>query len=114
MGCLDKFREHSERALNYAQRALKLDVRYFMRGGFWLSLMQGITTLTGFLVVVAFTRLATKDFYGQYQFIMAIIAFLAIFSLPGMQTAITQAVSRNKNAALLQGTKANDGDHRAG
>jgi len=91
-----KAKAHAKKALDYLGKKLQLDVYYFLRGGFWLSSAHLLTGMAAFLVVIAFTRLASKEFYGQYQFIMAIIAILTIFSLPGMQTAIIQAVSRGE------------------
>ncbi len=95
----------TKKALDYFGKKLELDIFYFFRGGFWLSAAYLLNAFTAFFVVFAFTRLTSKEFYGQYQFLLAIIATSIIFSLPGMKTAIVQSVSRGKNRALIQCTK---------
>jgi len=57
------------------------------------------------LLSIAFARLLTKDLFGQWNYILSIMGILAIFSLPGMSTAIVQAVARNHDRVLIETTK---------
>ena len=66
-------------------------------------------------MIIALIRLAQSsilargssvEFFGQFQFVLSIIATLTLAALPGMETAITQAVANRKPASLLIGTKA--------
>ncbi len=97
---------HSKKVLDYIGKTLHLDIYYFMRGGFWLTLSHAVYVLTALLLVMAFTRFTSKEFYGSYQFIVAFVSTMAIFSLPGMNDAITQAVATGREKALIQGTLA--------
>jgi len=99
-------KKHSTRALDYLGKKFQLDIYYFMRGGFWLFSSQLLAGLAAFLVVLAFSNLMTKAFYGQYQFVMTILAIVTLFSLPGMGIAIIQSVSRKRYASLIQATHA--------
>lgn len=82
-----------------------LDLRYYIRNISFLTFAQVVTVGCGVLSSVAFARLMPKEVYGQYNYILAIIGALAIFSLPGMNTAIAQAVARGHDRVLVEGTK---------
>ena len=48
----------------------------------------------------AFASQASKETFGIYQYILSIISILAIFTLPGMQSALTRAIARGKEGTL--------------
>ena len=78
---------------------------YFVKGGLWLSLADIVAKGSAILLSVAFARLVSKEFYGQYKFIFSILGMLAVFSLPGLNTAITQSVARGYNSSFFRGVK---------
>jgi O-antigen/teichoic acid export membrane protein len=43
---------------------------------------------------MAFARLATQEVFGQYQFVLSLLSITSLLSIPGLNTAITQSVSR--------------------
>jgi len=67
---------------------------YFLTQGSYLSIGHVISIICGFLLSIAFARFLPKEIYGQYRYILSVVAILAIFTLPGLKTAITQAVAR--------------------
>lgn len=89
--------------LLYTQRFTELDNVYLARGGFWFTVINILNTALGLGTTVAFTRLAGKIVYGQYLLVLTIIDILDIFSLPGINTATTQATADGKpyNLGLL-------------
>lgn len=82
-----------------------LDLRYYIRNISFLTFAQVITVGCSVALSVTFARLMPKEVYGQYSYILAIIGALAIFSLPGMNTAILQAVARGHDRVFIKGTK---------
>ena len=72
---------HAKKALDYLGAKLHLDIYYFARGGFWLSSGFILAGIIQFLIVIAFTHLTGKEFYGQYNFIISVLSILAIFTL---------------------------------
>lgn len=82
-----------------------LDLKYFVKNFSYLTFTRVVGMGLGLLVTIAFARLLSKEIYGQYNYIIAIIGILAIFSLPGMGTAITQAVARGYDGTLITGIK---------
>ncbi len=71
----------------------KIDMVYFAKGGFWLNLNFFVSSLTSFVLSVAFAHFVPKETYGIYQYILSIASILTAFSLTGMNTAITQSVA---------------------
>lgn len=82
-----------------------LDASYFIKGGLWLSLNQGIIILSSLIVTIFLARFLTKGVYGQYQFILAILGIVSIFSLPGIFISIRQSVAKGYDSSLIVGTK---------
>ena len=81
------------------------DLGYYIENSFYLSLSQGISIVFGLLLSISFARLLTKEMYGQWNYIFSVIGLLAILTLPGMNTSITQAVARGHDGVLIEGTK---------
>ena len=82
-----------------------LDLRYYIRNLSYITAGQLVGAGFSVLLSIAFARLLTKDLYGQWNYILAIMGILAIFSLPGMNTAIVQAVARGHDRVSIDGTK---------
>ena len=93
------------RLLRRLERYFKLDLRYFIQNYVYLASAQVVTLACGLLLSVAFARLLPKETFGQYSFIFAILAMATITTLPGMGTAIVQAVARGHDRVLIEGTK---------
>ena len=91
--------------LQRVQRITKTDVRYLLRGGFWLVLGQGFRMLSGLVLLVAFANLLPKEVYGTYQFVMAAATILSAFTLSGMGSAITRATAQGNEGALRYGVR---------
>ena len=83
----------------------KTDMVYLTKGGFWLVFSQAMSTLFSFVLAVAFSRLVSKEVYGNYKYILSLGSVLTAFSLTGIASAITQAVVRGYDGALRQGFK---------
>jgi O-antigen/teichoic acid export membrane protein len=80
--------------LRKSEKYTDTDMLYLVKGGGWLSISQGLTTITGFLLLILFTNLLPKETYGTYRYILSFVSILSIFSLKGVSTSIIQAISR--------------------
>lgn len=94
-----------DKVLEKIEDYVQFDLRYYMKNASYLILAQGITMSFGLLLSITFARLLTKDLYGQWGYILSIIGILGIFTLPGMSTAIAQAVVKGHDRVLIEGTK---------
>lgn len=71
-----------------------LDLHYFFRSGKWVLLRYVVISATGLALTVTFTHFADKETFGHYQFALATIGILSIFSLPGLNTASMREAMR--------------------
>jgi O-antigen/teichoic acid export membrane protein len=89
------------RILRRLEKYTKTDMVYLAKGGFWLTLGQGISSVSAFLLAIAFANLLPKETYGTYKYVLSIFGLLAIPTLSGMGVAITRAVAQGKDGSFL-------------
>jgi len=82
-----------------------LDLNYFVKGGFWLGLDQGFNLFKYFILSILFANFLSKEVYGQYSFVMSVIAIGAIFTLPNLIPAVVQSISRGKDGIYFKAIK---------
>jgi O-antigen/teichoic acid export membrane protein len=82
-----------------------LDLKYFLNGGFWVSIFQSTNLIRAFILSVLFANLVEPEFFGQYNFITSILSFLLIFSIPSINSALIQTFSINKDYTYFKGLK---------
>lgn len=90
------------RLLNFVGRSLGVDANYLLRSGFWVSLRYGLVSIIGLATTIMFTRMAPKEVYGAYQYILSFVAFFSFLSLPGMNIAALKAVVKGNDSAIFQ------------
>ena len=83
------------------------DVIYLVKGGSWLSLGEVATSGSSLLWAIAFASFVPIEVYGTYKYLMAVLAVFSLFTLTGMNKAVTQAAARGYEGSLLPalGTK---------
>lgn len=82
-----------------------MDVKYLLRNGSWVTVRYGITAFIGLITTVVFTRLATPETYGTFQFLVALAAFFSVFSLPGFNMAALKSVVAGEKKGVLQAVR---------
>ena len=93
------------RYINRIEKYLQLDLDYYIRNSFYLILARGTIMAGGLLISIAFARLVSQETYGQWNYLLSIIGICAVFSMPGMNTAITQSVATGQERVLITATK---------
>lgn len=73
---------------------------YLASGGFWLGLGQVVSSLSALALAVAFAHLVSPETYGTYKYLLSLAGLMAIFSLPGMNTALARATAQGKEATI--------------
>ncbi len=91
--------------LHKLEKLLKIDVRYVLSGGFWLTFGQVVSAITGLALSIIFARLLPKETYGNYKFITSIFGMIAITSIPGLGAAVTQAVVKKHDNTIYTAIK---------
>ncbi|TSC72510.1 MAG: polysaccharide biosynthesis protein [Parcubacteria group bacterium Gr01-1014_70] len=87
------------------ERFLKTDIRYLLRGSFWLSLGSIISMAIAFILSIIYARYLSKEVYGSYRFILSTIGMAGIFSLPGMNIAIVRSAARGYDGTFRKGSR---------
>src|SRR3989344_7184363 len=100
-----KIREKIKIWLNRASDFFGFNITYILKGGSALTLNNLFSVAANFALAFFFARLLPKAIYGTYSYIIAWISVLGIFALPGMDTAVTQSVSRGFESSLVMGLK---------
>lgn len=86
--------------LRKSEQYFKTDMVYIAKGGFWLTFGQVIASGSSFLLVILFANFAPKETYGTYKYILTIASIVALPSLMGINTALTQAVARGYEGTI--------------
>ncbi len=92
--------------LRWTEKWTKTDMVYFTRGGFWLTTGQLFSTMSSFLLSIAFANLLPKETYGIYKYVLSMASILSIPTLSGMTTALAQSVARGYDGSFMIATKA--------
>jgi len=100
----DKVKKLIYSLLLKSQKLTGTDNIYIAKFGSYLTAGNIIGLATAFILSIAFARLP-KDIYGDYRYIFSIFGLLSIFSLQGMNNAITQGVAQGYEKTLLTGLK---------
>lgn len=88
------------RLLKKAEKVTKTDLTYLFKGGFWITLGQGVSALSGLLLSYAFANFVDPTSFGTYRFVLSITGMLAAITLPGLSTALVRAVVHNEKGVL--------------
>ena len=102
---IGKLRHEAYALLRKSESFFKTDMVYLAKGGFWLTLGQIVSSVSSFLLAIAFANLLPKETYGNYKYILSIMSILAIPTLAGINTALTQAVARGYEGSLIPALK---------
>lgn len=91
--------------LRWSEKYTKTDMVYLAHGGFWLTLNQAISSISGFILSIAFANLLPKEIYGNYKYILSVAGLLSVFTLPGINTSITRAVAQGLEGSIFPALK---------
>lgn len=86
--------------------SLGIDADYFVRGGIYGLLQQGVGLICGLVIIYAFGHFVPPAVFGEYNLILSIISLLAVVSLPGMNTAVLQSVGQGYDRSLIRAVRA--------
>ncbi|MBI2596279.1 oligosaccharide flippase family protein [Candidatus Daviesbacteria bacterium] len=84
---------------------LGLDLNYFIKGGFWITLSLFATTIGGIILSSLFSRLWPSDVYGQFSFLMSVLALMSFTTVPGLSPMIVQEVAKGNDGIYREAIK---------
>lgn len=83
-------------------KIFRTDPKYLLNGIFHLSVGQIIVSTSGFILTLGLVNFLNQVDYGLYSYIISIASILTIFTLPGVDTAVTQSISRGFDNIIVQ------------
>jgi len=89
-----KMFELGKSKVNEYTNKYQIDLPYLIKNEFWVYLRLGTSLITGLAVSIVFARLAPREVYGQYNFVLAILAIASILSIPGLKSAVLRSTAR--------------------
>jgi O-antigen/teichoic acid export membrane protein len=93
---------HVVRFLRWSEKYTKTDMLYLARGGLWSVIGQGVAILSTLALAMVVSRYVPKSIYGEYKYVLSIIALLSVFSLNGLSSSIFQSVAHGFDGALRE------------
>lgn len=103
MVMLETLKNRTARLLRQSEKYTKTDMLYLTKGGFWLSIGLFASSLSSFLLSVAFANLLPPEVFGTYKYIISAAAILTIPTLAGINKSLSQAIARGYEGSLLPG-----------
>lgn len=89
--------------LRKTQKLTGTDNIYIAKHGSYVMIENIVSMAASFLLSIAFARLLPQETFGQYRYILSIMALLAIFSLEGINNAVIQGVAKKFEGAFKKG-----------
>ena len=78
---------------------------YIAKNGFWVLVGQSANSILSFVLVIAFANLLPKEAFGTYRYILSIAGILNVFTLSGMNAAVSRSVARGNDGVLWQSVR---------
>jgi O-antigen/teichoic acid export membrane protein len=102
---MDPLKQRLYGLLRRTERYTHTDMVYLASGGFWLLLAQIVSSGSAFALAITLGNFLSQETYGEYKYILSIAGLLAIFTLPGMGTAISRAVAQGDETSIHRATR---------
>lgn len=97
---MDAIKTKIIRALIWSQKYTKTDMLYLAKGSFWVLFAQTLNSAFSLVLIIAFANLLPKETYGIYRYVLSIAGMLNIFTLSGMNNAVSRTVARGGGGVL--------------
>ena len=100
-----KMNDFMRKIIDFLNKYTKVDVMYFLRNGTWSLIGDGVQVFAGAVLAVLFARLASKEVFGQFQFILSIVSLLAVVSVKGLDVVVLRDTARGFEGVYRRAVK---------
>lgn len=91
--------------LNFLEKLIRTDIRYAIKGFFWLNIGYIISTLAGIATATAFANLLLPETYGNFRYILSLMPFLDISTLKRVDQSLTVSVAKGFEGDVINALK---------
>lgn len=102
---MQNLRQRVYKLLRGSERFFKADMVYMAKGNSWQTSGQLVTSILSLVLLYFFANYLPKETYGTYRYILSLAGILSVFTLTGMNQAVTQAVANGKEGVLRTSVK---------
>lgn len=81
------------------------DIRFLIRDGKYKVCVQIVNITLLFCITWFLANYTSRDFFGEYKLFMAVIAFMFIFSFPGIKDSVIQSTARGYEYSFVYANK---------
>lgn len=93
--------------LRRSERYTKTDMVYLASGGFWSIVGEISTAVSTLVIALVVSHYFPKTAYGEYKYVLSIVALIGILSLNGISGAVFQSVTHGFDGAVREGFRKN-------
>lgn len=93
--------------LRWSEQYTGTDMVYLASGGFWSLIGQATSTIGTFILAIAVGHFFPTAAYGEYKYVLSVVALLSVFSLNSLSGAVFQSVAHGYDGALQDGFRRN-------
>jgi len=86
----------------FGSQFLGVDLHYFTKGSFWLSLNQFTSIPVGFILSLMYANLISKQLYGQFTYVLSFVSLFSMFAYPAMDMIIAPSAAKDKDGIFRQ------------
>lgn len=87
------------------QRLLSLDLSYFLKSGAYNSIQQAIGIVSGLIISYFFGHFASIELFGNYNYVLTVVGFLTIITLPGIDSYLIRSVGLKYDSSYIRTVK---------
>lgn len=100
-----KIKQNVTNFLIWSQKWTQTDMIYLAKGGFWVTIEQIIFNLIGIVSIFVFANYLDQEIYGNYQYIISMVAILQFFALSGINGSLSLTVARGNSGTFIPSLK---------
>jgi O-antigen/teichoic acid export membrane protein len=91
---VQKTKQRLYNILRWSERYMKTDMVYLAESNFWLLFGRLVSLVSGFGLTILLANLLTQEAFGTYKYILAGAGIVGAFTLNGLGSGLTRALSR--------------------
>ncbi len=91
--------------LKRVERLVGLDLVYYIKNSAYMITQNVFSALAALALSVLLARVFPHEVYGQYNFVFSLLGIVSLFSLPGINIALSASVAKGYEGSLLLGAK---------
>ena len=92
-------------SIQHEESKYGFNLNFLIKNSSWMLFDNITSVFVGLVISVIFARVATKETFGLYNYLISVFALLSVFSMPGMNTAMFRGVSKGLDGTYRKAAK---------